>query len=805
MKFLKKIINLIFILFLLTIIVHLNLNSSKNNLKLRYLSKILAEKPTDEDIKDICEGASDDLFNYYYKSDNYTIEEKTIEGNKEDVELIVKLINNEDLSDNGKKYIKKAFVWLLSFLLGLITFISLFFIIFCDCCNCCCGTQCCKGACSRVLLSFLTAGLFGLSFVLNITTVSLAPKTFKGLNGASCSLFHFINDLEKGETKETIPKWGGFSTLQNLLSEVKEGISTAKSDYGTKFDRDKNDFDDKIKTYKNDIKNGDEIVMINDNTYNSIEVNFPKGTENYAGESKNLIPEYVKTWGDNKKVGSYLYFLQYEYDNVLVNLNKVLDEVSDAFDTIKSDSTIEQQIDDTSNKIGELKEPIDQFKDKFYENWYKAQKNIDNKGGKSLKIIFSVTAIVTGSLTILFILVLFCTCNNTCFKLIIHLLYYITILLTVFIFFLAGFFGFVGKISRDAVGVIRYILSEENLLSPNPLIIGDNGESNNYINICINKDGDLKSAFNLGESLESLDKLQENKKQIDNYITEFSKITENPLITAKTKEIENSRTNYLNLNYYEYSGSGTTIGKQYPIMNQIYEINNYTSKDGKYRNPSCTYNYDEYWYNTTSVSGYKYPESYDDTAGNKILMYLYKPSLTESTYYTTRYSGDTCESKSVFYPNTNDAANAIVGFFNSIQTSMKSNDEDSINKGIADKNNKLNDVYMNVVDSSKTCLNDCSNVMNAIIGSLDSFLGDSGEFWNIINCSFVKQNLFILFDQLKNNMGKQFHVIGSLAFCIGVLQFLAVIFGLYVMNIWVDNTDNKSSDDEENQKLLEKN
>jgi hypothetical protein len=48
--------------------------------------------------------------------------------------------------------------------------------------------------------------------------------------------------------------------------------------------------------------------------------------------------------------------------------------------------------------------------------------------------------------------------------------------------------------------------------------------------------------------------------------------------------------------------------------------------------------YDEYWYNTTSVSGYKYPESYSDTAGNKILMYLYEPSLTESTYYTTRYT-----------------------------------------------------------------------------------------------------------------------------------------------------------------------
>ena len=52
---------------------------------------------------------------------------------------------------------------------------------------------------------------------------------------------------------------------------------------------------------------------------------------------------------------------------------------------------------------------------------------------------------------------------------------------------------------------------------------------------------------------------------------------------------------------------------------------------------------------------------------------------------------------------------------------------------------------------------------------------------------------------------EDFIVVGSLAYCIGILQFLGVIFGLYVMNIWVDNTDNKNYDDEEKQKLLDKN
>ena len=245
MKFLKQIINLFFILFILTIIVHLNY--SKNNSKLRHL-----DTPTDKDIEEICKGASEDLYNYYYKNDNYTVEEKKIEGNKENVDLLVKIINNEDLKDNGLKYLKKSFVWLLSISLSLVTFISLFFIICCDCCNCCCGTQCCKGTCSRVCLSFITAGLFGVSFILNITTVSLTPKTFKGLNGASCSLFHFIDDIEKGETKETTPKWGGFTQLQTILSDVKDGISTAKKEYGTKFVNDKKNFD----------KNKIHIVMI---------------------------------------------------------------------------------------------------------------------------------------------------------------------------------------------------------------------------------------------------------------------------------------------------------------------------------------------------------------------------------------------------------------------------------------------------------------------------------------------------------------------------------------------------------------
>jgi hypothetical protein len=80
---------------------------------------------------------------------------------------------------------------------------------------------------------------------------------------------------------------------------------------------------------------------------------------------------------------------------------------------------------------------------------------------------------------------------------------------------LGGVFGLFGKISRDAVGVIRYILSEENLLSKDPLIIGDNGEANEYINICVNGNGSLKYAFDLDESLDSLDKFQENRKLLE--------------------------------------------------------------------------------------------------------------------------------------------------------------------------------------------------------------------------------------------------------------------------------------------------
>ena len=196
----------------------------------------------------------------------------------------------------------------------IITFISLFFIICCDCCNCCCGTQCCKGTCSRVCLSFITAGLFGVSFILNITTVSLTPKTFKGLNGASCSLFHFIDDIEEGETKETTPKWEGFTNLTVILSDVKKGISKAnESEYGKNFDKDKSDFDNYIEAYSENLTNSNNIVMKNDNVYKSIEVNFPKGKETHAGENRYIIPEYIKTWGNNKKVGSYLYLLQYEY------------------------------------------------------------------------------------------------------------------------------------------------------------------------------------------------------------------------------------------------------------------------------------------------------------------------------------------------------------------------------------------------------------------------------------------------------------------------------------------------------------
>lgn len=43
---------------------------------------------------------------------------------------------------------------------------------------------------------------------------------FTGLTNTECSILLFINGMLEGETKSTLPKWGGVSNIINMLKNI---------------------------------------------------------------------------------------------------------------------------------------------------------------------------------------------------------------------------------------------------------------------------------------------------------------------------------------------------------------------------------------------------------------------------------------------------------------------------------------------------------------------------------------------------------------------------------------------------------
>ena len=162
-------------------------------------------------------------------------------------------------------------------------------------------------------------------------------------------------------------------------------------------------------------------------------------------------------------------------------------------------------------------------------------------------------------------------------------IYNILFIFTIIIFILFGFICIVGAIAKDCSSVGHYIFSEENLLSDNPRVI-KNGTSSSYMNICINGNGDLKSAFGFDNSMEALDELY----NLGNTIKEFS-------------DSISSKTTSLIINAFNSNGNVQNLYSISDEMNKYIKYDEYT-----YQDVDNNY-YDEMWsIYQININGYSY-------------------------------------------------------------------------------------------------------------------------------------------------------------------------------------------------------
>jgi hypothetical protein len=112
-------------------------------------------------------------------------------------------------------------------------------------------------------------------------------------------------------------------------------------------------------------------------------------------------------------------------------------------------------------------------------------------------------------------------------------------------FLIGSILSLVGRIGGDAMELVSYTLSEENLDNENdPFLIGQAHDVIKYLKICLHGNGSLESEFDLGDSLQHIEDIDEVLNGIDNVTTTFRGIIANlPSFTIFQEQID-KRKNY---------------------------------------------------------------------------------------------------------------------------------------------------------------------------------------------------------------------------------------------------------------------
>ena len=510
---------------------------------------------TSSSTDEICSRASKDLNEYYETADlsKIDLDEGPIKAEDKDegyMKALIKIVRSfadegdeeeddegEDDSDSDSssskiskenliEYGKRILPMLVFLIIGILSIIGWIICCFCTCCNCCCCC-CCKKPSCKIPCFIFTYVFFALVVAVCIYGLSQANKIFVGLADTECSALKFFDQVLYGETKQTLPRWGGIRIINQILNDLSSTLgSLTGSTYtqlGTHYgniDSQRTSFDTKMQGIGAEFWDG--------TTYKSPYVKTYTGTTDYPRNGL-YIYDTVKMFGrwDGTRYteDSFLDMWNREYSRISQeaydNLGRAQNSFTDLLD--ENIGPIQEALADGVDGLNELTEPFENAKEQIADILSGTSEKIDKYGKMGVKIVFGVLMIINVALAALLLLIcLFsgqactsCCCCRCIFKLCTHVLWNVLALMMILSFIVGALLSLVGRIGGDAMTLISFIVSEVNFNDEeNPLLLNKLGDAKKYLKRCIQEDGDIAQELNLGDSLNSFNQINNVEENI---------------------------------------------------------------------------------------------------------------------------------------------------------------------------------------------------------------------------------------------------------------------------------------------------
>ena len=314
--------------------------------------------------------------------------------------------------------------------------------------------------------------------------LSISESLFVNLHDTECSILKFVNEVIDGETKTTLPKWGGATRIQNILNSVGNTIKNLDDSMVQGLTNSANTIATKKSDFETSLNDDSSYVLANH--------------KDSIGSSPVYQLEIVQNF-DSILRPSW----QAEYTTISGQMENIRNTISSNFGNINSQKVdFSTKINSAGDEISNLRSSFDEIKSSIADVIMDLSDYIDTYGKLAFKITFSILMVISLAIAVFMSLQMFfriSECNN-CFikcllKFFVHILWNILALLTICTLLIGGIFTLLGEAGQDLIYVFKYLISDENLKKDEPILI--TGDARNYLGKCVNGDGNITSELNI--------------------------------------------------------------------------------------------------------------------------------------------------------------------------------------------------------------------------------------------------------------------------------------------------------------------
>ena len=702
----------------------------------------------------ICSRSSEELIKYFETGDTQYVKlyEYTDENEPPDYILsFIDYISDEgDSETNFNAYMSHHLPIIFFFIVAIAAIPGWFVCIGCACYKCC-YYCCCKNPKCRLPFFIIVTILNILIIITCLLGIIKTNDIFIGLTNTECSLLRFINEILEGESKTVLPKWAGVSGIINIFDNT-----VLQIDEMTK-DNTKSDTEAKMNRYKNaKITFKNNLITI---------CNGIKDEPNYI--YNNYILDIAKKFGKYENNN----FTEDSYASKWIEQCEFTDNVEKTYNVLGEllISNIGKGMEKAKSIIEDIKDGIEEIKDMIGETFLNYSEKVDEIGRLIFLLIFGVllafSILIEALLIFLYIFSSrkcignFC-CLNFLVKILIHILWNCFALIMIVIFLFGTFLSLIGSIGDDLLLTFSFLISNKNLNSDSPKILGDGGP---ILNVCINGNGIITDELGIESDLGKIDILKELSYNIDEIflkiITNEAKTDYDPVYDSLISEIENKNINN-DFDFVEKDSANTetkiNFKESISSLNQKLE--------------TCSIN-DRWSFScNTEFSDLTIGTSCSDT--NKCI----NPLICINNELNNRYSTSCSNANS--FGNIVDKTITSINFLNNI------NENNSIRKQAQIiKNN-----YRAFLSDAKEALDKYTNKITILTAIYDNFVGN-GSILGVLNCAFLGKNIKVLLNYLDDSIGKQFKQLGFTLLATGFEMALSISFTILMIVIFNATVD----------------